>query len=86
MSGTKAGGLLAARLNKERHGDDYYVQLGRKGGSTNYGAKKGFAAMPVEHRIAAGAKGGAISKRRPHPEDCKCKSHNMRSWTQSEAR
>ena len=32
MAGTKAGGLKAARTNKEKYGDDFYREMGRKGG------------------------------------------------------
>lgn len=60
MAGTKAGGLKAARTNKEKYGDDFYREMGRKGGKN--GHTGGFAANPELARIA-GAKGGRISKR-----------------------
>lgn len=60
MAGTKAGGLKAARTNKEKYGDDFYREMGRKGGKN--GHTGGFAANPELAKIA-GAKGGRISKR-----------------------
>ena len=62
MPGTKAGGLKAKKTNLERHGDDFYRKIGKKGGQN--GHTGGFAANPALARIA-GAKGGRISKRRP---------------------
>jgi general stress protein YciG len=44
MPGTKIGGLKAAKTNKERHGDDFYTNIGRKGGTANYKGLRGFAA------------------------------------------
>lgn len=61
MAGTKAGGQLAARTNKARHGADFYAKIGRKGGQN--GTTGGFAANPQLARIA-GAKGGKVSRRR----------------------
>lgn len=62
MAGTKAGGLKAAATNKNKYGDNFYRDIGRKGGrASNTG---GFAANPELARIA-GAKGGRISKRGP---------------------
>lgn len=60
MSGSKAGGLKAAKTNKERYGDDWYARIGRKGGQN--GHTGGFASNPELAKIA-GAKGGRISKR-----------------------
>lgn len=60
MAGTKAGGKKAARTNKEKYGDDFYREMGRKGGKN--GHTGGFAANPELAKIA-GAKGGRISKR-----------------------
>lgn len=62
MAGTKAGGKKAAATNKEKYGDKFYANIGRKGGSN--GHTGGFAANPELAR-RAGAKGGAISKRGP---------------------
>lgn len=61
MAGTKAGGQLAAKRNKELHGADFYARIGAKGGKN--GRTGGFAANPDLARIA-GAKGGRISRRK----------------------
>lgn len=61
MSGTKAGGLKAARTNKARHGSDFYRVIGARGGKL--GTTGGFAANRELARIA-GRKGGTISRRR----------------------
>jgi len=61
MSGTKVGGLKASVTNKEKHGEDFYQRIGRKGGK-KCGIKKGFALNPMLASIA-GRKGGKISKR-----------------------
>ena len=60
MAGSKAGGLKAAKTNKERYGEDRYARIGRKGGQN--GHTGGFASNPELAKIA-GAKGGRISKR-----------------------
>ena len=60
MSGTKAGGMKAAKTNLKRHGKGFYARIGRKGGKN--GHTGGFAANPALARIA-GKKGGTISKR-----------------------
>lgn len=62
MSGTLAGGKLAAKTNKERYGNDWYVRIGRIGGKN--GHTGGFAADPERAR-RAGAIGGKRSKRGP---------------------
>ena len=61
MAGTKAGGLKAAITNKAKYGEDFYRNMGRKGGQN--GHTGGFAANPELARIA-GSKGGKISTRR----------------------
>ena len=61
MSGTKEGGLRAKATNMARYGQDYYKEMGRKGGSV-CGTKKGFAANPKLAK-EAGRKGGFISRR-----------------------
>ena len=33
MAGTKAGGLKAAKTNKEKYGENWYKEIGSKGGS-----------------------------------------------------
>lgn len=60
MAGTKVGGKKAAMTNKRLYGNDFYKELGRKGGKN--GHTGGFAANPDLARIA-GAKGGRTSKR-----------------------
>ena len=61
MSGTKAGGIKAAKTNKELHGDDFYKKIGKKGGKV-MGVMKGFASNR-ELASKAGRKGGLISRR-----------------------
>lgn len=61
MSGTREGGYKCRNTNLERYGQDYYKNMGRKGGSV-CGTKKGFAAN-IELAKAAGRKGGTISRR-----------------------
>jgi len=66
MSGTIIGGKLAAATNKARYGSDFYRNMGRVGGKRTHadGAKpKGFAAMTLEKRSAAGRLGGSRSRR-----------------------
>lgn len=60
MSGTKAGGKKAAKTNKEKYGEDFYRENGRKGGKN--GHTGGFAANRTLARLA-GAAGGRKSKR-----------------------
>lgn len=62
MAGTKAGGLKAKMTNLERHGEDFYSNIGRRGGKA--GHTGGFYANRELARTA-GAKGGRISKRGP---------------------
>ena len=62
MAGTKAGGIKAAKTNKEVHGEDFYSRIGSKGGQA--GHTGGFAANP-ELAKEAGAKGGRKSRRGP---------------------
>lgn len=61
MAGTKLGGQKAAATNLERHGKDFYREIGAKGGRN--GHTGGFASNPELAKIA-GAKGGRISKRK----------------------
>lgn len=69
MVGTKAGGAKAAKTNKERHGEDFYARIGRRGGQN--GTTGGFASLkknrdgltgPERARLA-GAIGGSNSSR-----------------------
>ncbi len=56
----REGGLRAAEKNRAKD-PDFYVKLGKMGGSVK-GLKKGFAADPTR-ASKAGRKGGSISKR-----------------------
>ena len=60
MSGTKEGGLKAAAKIREKHGTDFYREIGRIGGRN--GNTGGFAA---NHELAklAGCIGGMTSRR-----------------------
>ena len=60
MSGTREGGLKAAKTNTERFGKNWYAEIGKKGGMR--GHTGGFAANRELARIA-GAMGGRKSKR-----------------------
>lgn len=62
MSGTREGGLKAAKTNLERNGKDFYARIGSRGGKL--GHTGGFFNNPERARLA-GAKGGKISKRGP---------------------
>lgn len=62
MDGTIEGGRKAAITNKMKYGDDFYRGIGHKGGSKTSPAKRWWALHP-ELAKAAGAKGGAKSKR-----------------------
>lgn len=62
MSGTSAGGKLAAETNKKRHGKDFYVRIGKSGGEK--GHTGGFFA-DRELARTAGQKGGRKSRRGP---------------------
>lgn len=67
MSGTRAGGLKAAKTNLKRYGKDFYKENGALGGSTPKKAPAGFAYLkatdPDKFREAS-AKGGFISRRK----------------------
>ena len=60
MAGTKAGGKAAAATNKAKYGDNFYAQIGAKGGKL--GRTGGFYANRELAR-EAGRKGGRISRR-----------------------
>ncbi len=61
MSGTHKGGAAAAKTNKNRYGEDFYVNIGAIGGKKSRGG--GFAKNPELAR-KAGAKGGKASRRK----------------------
>lgn len=60
MAGTVAGGKAAAKKNKEKYGEDFYKEIGRKGGKL--GRTGGFY-KNRELASIAGKKGGTISRR-----------------------
>ena len=72
MAGTKLGGQRAAKTNKAKYGEDFYANIGARGGKN--GTTGGFAyPKPCNcsrvlgtHKVAncAGAKGGTISRRK----------------------
>ena len=70
MSGSKTGGVKAAKTNMERYGADFYRIQGHKGGSKLNTKPKGFAYARIHltadhpaHPRNAGGKGGAVSRR-----------------------
>lgn len=60
MAGTTEGGKRAVITNKERYGNDFYVEIGAKGGKA--GTTGGFYADPDKARTV-GSIGGKRSKR-----------------------
>lgn len=60
MSGVRAGGLKAAKTNKQRYGSDFYQKIGAMGGAKSRGG--GFA---YDRALAreAGKLGGKASRR-----------------------
>ena len=60
MAGTKEGGKKAAATNKAKYGNNFYAEIGAKGGRNGYTG--GFAANPELAKIA-GRKGGLKSRR-----------------------
>ena len=60
MAGTKAGAAKAVATNKARHGENFYAEIGRKGGKL--GTTGGFYANRELAR-EAGRKGGMKSRR-----------------------
>lgn len=66
MAGTITGGKTAAQTIKERHGADFYREIGSIGGSRTNTKPKGFAyskANGLDIHIKAGRIGGQRSKR-----------------------
>ena len=65
MAGNKIGGLKAAETNKRKYGDDFFVNIGKRGGKKGKadGAIKGFAAATPEQRAEWGRVGGKRSRR-----------------------
>lgn len=62
MAGTKEGGQKAAKTNKEKYGENYYADIGAKGGRN--GHTGGFATNRALASMA-GRKGGLKSRRGP---------------------
>lgn len=62
MSGTVEGGRKAALTNLQRHGKDFYSNIGKRGGQN--GHTGGFYKNPELAKLA-GKKGGTISRRGP---------------------
>lgn len=60
MSGVREGGLKAVQTSKKRYGEDFYVKIGKLGGSKSRGG--GFASN-IELAREAGRKGGSASRR-----------------------
>lgn len=61
MSGTRLGGLRAAATNKQKYGENFYIEIGRRGGQNSH--LGGFASMDKEKVRACGRKGGLASSR-----------------------
>lgn len=61
MAGNAIGGKRASATNRERYGEDFYKRIGAMGGKAS-GTGGFFANRELARR--AGAKGGAISRRR----------------------
>jgi general stress protein YciG len=77
MAGTKAGGRSAAATNKTKYGSDFYAKIGAKGGKL--GRTGGFFANRELAR-AAGARGGAKSRRGPsEKQDSQQATHQLAS-------
>lgn len=72
MSGTREGGRKAAATNKEKHGADFYRNIGRQGGSKSHRETRPFTVNPELAR-AAGAKGGKMGRRGPSKQPSKKK-------------
>lgn len=80
MSGTIEGGKKAAKTNKERFGENFYSEIGRKGGLN--GHTGGFAAnKELAHKV--GAKGGRNSARGPRLVKVNGKTYEFRTLRDS---
>lgn len=62
MAGTKEGGRKASITNKLKHGEDFYKNIGRKGGAKARPESRYFFLHPDVAK-KAGAKGGSLSRR-----------------------
>lgn len=63
MSGTKAGAVKARATIKEKHGENFYHTIGKKGGQAPKTRPGGFATMSPERLKEVSAKGGSISRK-----------------------
>lgn len=72
MSGTKRGGLRAAKTNKQRYGSDFYKIIGRMGGRVSQGG--GFAKDPNLAREAGRLGGKSKRSKRTH---CQKRGHKL---------
>lgn len=62
MAGTRSGGIKTYKKIKERYGDDFFRNIGRKGGSAPKSSPCGFASSH-ELAVRAGRLGGLKSRR-----------------------
>lgn len=65
MAGSKSGAVRAVETIKKRYGENFYAEIGKKGGSKK--VRKGFACNRVL-AIEAGRKGGKIGRKRKKHE------------------
>ena len=85
MAGSREGGEKAAATNKAKYGSDFYVMLGRKGGSAKRKAPRWFEAHP-ELAKKAGAIGGKRSSRKGIKNGMgKSRYKYKRAWNEYEA-
>jgi hypothetical protein len=63
MSGTKAGGKLAAKTNKEKYGSDFYKRIGAVGGKLGHNGGFGQGEEGRKRASIYGRKGGLKSRR-----------------------
>jgi general stress protein YciG len=63
MAGNKEGAAKAAKTNKEKYGENFYKEIGRKSWKNpERSHKTGFALLPPEERAEKGRKGGSRTK------------------------
>lgn len=67
MGGTKTGGKKALETIKKKSGEDYFRDLGHKGGSVSHPNTRYFTLHP-EFAKECGRKGGSISRRKKKGE------------------
>lgn len=63
MSGTREGGKLAAKINKDKYGEDFYQKIGTKGGGAKH-PNKGFG--NESKRASEAGRKGALARWRKH--------------------